>query len=142
MRKISVVISLVILSIIPTARCLGFEGKGEDCSACHTLSKDEARDLLKDLPAIKIFEVRSSPIRGFWEVYLESRGQKGLIYFDFEKKHFFTGNLVSIAEKKHLTQQRLSELNRADVSQIPLEDALVIGDEKARNRVIVFSDPD
>jgi thiol:disulfide interchange protein DsbC len=50
--------------------------------------------------------------------------------------------LVSIGEKKNLTQERFIELNKVDISQIPLENALVMGDEKARIRVIVFTDPD
>jgi thiol:disulfide interchange protein DsbC len=50
--------------------------------------------------------------------------------------------LISIVDKKNLTQERLTELNKVDVSQIPLDDALVMGDQNARIRVIVFSDPD
>ncbi len=142
MPKIFILVFLVIFCLFPATASLAFEAKGQDCSKCHTLSKDEARNLLKDFPTVKILEIRSSPIKCLWEVYLESRGQRGLIYLDFEKKHFFSGNLVSIAENKNLTKQSLSELNRADVSQISLQDALVIGDEKARIRVIVFSDPD
>jgi thiol:disulfide interchange protein DsbC len=65
-----------------------------------------------------------------------------MIYVDFPKKHFITGNLISIAGKKNLTQERLAELNKVNVSQIPLEDALVMGDPKAKIRIIVFDDPD
>ena len=120
-----------------------FEGKGQDCSKCHTLSNDEARDLLKEaIPDIKIVSVKLGPPKGFWEVYLESGGRKGLIYVDFAKRHFFVGSLISIKEKKNLTQERFAELNKVDVSQIPLNDALVIGDQKARIKVISFSDPD
>lgn len=120
-----------------------FEGKGQDCSKCHTLSNDEARDLLKEaIPDIKIVSVKLSPPKGFWEVYLESGGRKGLIYVDFAKKHFFVGSLISIKERKNLTQERFTELNKVDVSQIPLNDALVLGDQKARIKVISFSDPD
>ena len=79
-----------------------------------------------------ILDIRLSPAKGFWEVYLESRGRKGLVYVDFPKKHFFSGALISIAEKKNLTQERLIELNKVDVSQIPLDDALTMGDQNAR----------
>ena len=33
-------------------------------------------------------------------------------------------------------------MTKVDVSKIPLQDALVIGDKNAKNRVIVFSDPE
>jgi len=120
-----------------------FEDRGQDCSKCHKLSNDEARDLLKDMfPDIKVFSISPAPSKAFWEVYMESRGRKGLVYLDFSKKHMFSGAIVSIKEKRNLTQERLVDLNRVDVSQIPLGDALVMGDEKARMRVVVFTDPD
>lgn len=121
----------------------GFEARGQNCSKCHTLSRDEARDLLKHvIPNPIILGVRLSSAKGFWEVYLESGGRKGLVYVDFLKKHFFSGALVSIVDKKDLTQERLTELSKVRVSQIPLGDSLVMGDPKARIRVIVFTDPD
>jgi thiol:disulfide interchange protein DsbC len=120
-----------------------FEERGQDCSKCHKLSNDEARDLLKEIvPDIKVFNVSPASSKALWEVYVESRGRKGLVYIDFSKKHMFSGAIISIKEKKNLTQERLVELNRIDVSQIPLGDALVMGDEKARIRVVVFTDPD
>lgn len=138
-----VVTSLLISCLVFADGSLAFETRGQDCSKCHKLSNDEARDLLKDIiPNLKILDVNSSPAKGFWEVYLESGGRKGLIYVDFQKKHFIAGNLISIAGKKNLSQERLTELNKVDVSQIPLEDALVMGDPKARIRIIVFDDPD
>ncbi len=134
---------LLLFCLLPTGYSYGFETKGQECSKCHTLNKDEAKDLLKNvIPDVVILDVRLSPVKGVWEVDLESRGRKAIVYVDFLKKHFFSGALVSIAERKNLTQEKLVELNKVDVSQIPLEDALVLGDQKARIRVIVFTDPD
>jgi len=134
---------ILLLCLLPVSNSYGFEAKGEECSKCHTLNKDEARDLLKNvIPDVVILDVRLSPVKGVWEVDLESRGRKAIVYVDFLKKHFFSGALVSLGEKKNLTQERFTELNKIDVSQIPLEDALMMGDQKARIRVIVFTDPD
>lgn len=134
---------LLLFCLLPVADSYGFEARGQDCSKCHILSNIEAKDLLtRIIPDAKILDIRLSPVRGFWEVYLEQKGRQGLVYIDFAKKHFFSGPLISIAEKKNLTQERLLELIKVDVSQIPLDDALVMGDPKARIRVIVFSDPD
>jgi len=134
---------LLLFCLFPVGYSYGFETRDQECSRCHALSREEARDLLKNtIPDVRILDVRPSPVKGFWEVDLESRGRKGIIYVDFLKKHFFSGALISIAEKKNLTQERIIELNRVDVSQIPLDDALVMGDQKARIRVIVFTDPD
>jgi len=143
MHKILTVASLLIFSLISANGALGFEARGQDCSKCHKLNNDEATELLKDMiPNLRVLEISPSPAKGLWEVYLESGGRKGLIYVDFAKKYFITGNLISIAGKKNLTQERLTDLNRVNVSQIPLEDALVMGDPKAKIRIIAFDDPD
>jgi thiol:disulfide interchange protein DsbC len=137
------VIFLLGLFLFPVTRSFAFEAKGQDCSQCHTLKNEEAMNLLKEMiPNIKVLGVQLSPVKGFYEVYLESGGRKGLIYVDFQKKHFFSGSLVSISEKKNLTQDRLTDLNRVDVSQIPLDDAVVMGDPKAKIRIVAFDDPD
>jgi thiol:disulfide interchange protein DsbC len=134
---------LLLFFLLPSGYSFGFSEKGQDCSKCHTLSSSEAKDLLKDLiPNSRILEIRLSPVKGLFEVYLESGGRKGLVYIDFPKKHFLSGSLVSIAEKKNLTQDRMAELNKVDLSQIPLDDAVVMGDPKAKLRVILFDDPD
>ena len=133
----------LFLCILQANPSLGFETKGQDCAKCHTLNNDEARNLLKDIiPNLKVLGVNPSQVKGFWEVYLESGGRKGLIYVDFPKKHFISGSLLLISEKKNLTQERLMDLNRVDVSQIPLEDALVMGDPKAKIKIVAFDDPD
>ncbi len=142
MVRVVVLFPLVLFLLFPISASFGFEAKGQDCSGCHTLKVEEAKELLKDVPNIKILEVYPSPVKGFWEVYLESGGKKGLIYLDFSKKYFISGSLFSIREKKNVTQERLTDLHRVDVSQIPLEDALVMGDPKAKTRIIAFDDPD
>ena len=134
---------LLLFCLLPMGYSYGFEARGQECSKCHMLNKDEARDLLKNIiPDVMVLDVRPSHVKGVWEVNFESRGRKAIVYVDFLKKHFFSGALVSIGEKKNLTQERIIELTKVDVSQIPLENALVMGDEKARIRVIVFTDPD
>ncbi len=83
-----------------------------------------------------------SPSKGLWEIAIESKGRKGIAYLDFSKENLILGHIVKVKTKKNLTKERLSDLSRIDVSTIPLEDALVMGDENAENRVIIFDDPD
>ena len=137
------IFSCLIWPFFSSPISLAFETKGQDCSKCHTLNQTEAADLLKNLfPDIKVMNITMSPSKGLWEVYGQSGGRKGMFYVDFAKKHAFLGSLISIAEKKNLSQERLTELNKIDVSQIPLQDALVMGDPNAKFKVIVFDDPD
>ncbi len=135
--------ALILLCFLPASPSIGFETKGQDCSKCHTLTDAEAGSLLRNIiPDLTVLGVNPSPVKGIWEIYLESRGKKGLAYIDFSKKYFIHGSIISIAERKNLTQDRFTDLNRVDVSQIPLSDALVVGDPAAKTKVIVFDDPD
>lgn len=121
----------------------GFSDMSTDCTKCHTISKEEANNLLKELiPNAKVLEIKDSPFKGFWEVDLETGGKKGLLYVDFSKRFIFAGSIVDIKAKKNLSQERFTELNRVDVSSIPLDDALILGSKEAKHKIIVFDDPD
>ncbi|OGW43479.1 MAG: hypothetical protein A2Y66_02820 [Nitrospirae bacterium RBG_13_41_22] len=129
--------------LLPVSYSFGFPTKGQDCSKCHTLKKDEASTLLKNFDQnIKVLNINKSTAKYLWEVSIESNGKKGLVYIDLPKKHLFSGSLIEIKGKKNLTQERLSDINKVNVSRIPLKDALVMGDKNARHKVIVFDDPD
>jgi thiol:disulfide interchange protein DsbC len=143
MAKFTIVAFLILSALLPIGSASCFETRGQDCAKCHTLGNDEARDLLKGVfPDIKIVDIRVSPSKALWEVFSESGGKKGLIYIDFSKKYLFAGQVISIKERRNLTQERFNQLNRVDVSLIPLGDALVMGDPKAKIRIIAFDDPD
>ena len=142
MRKLLffVVMAFVLLSV---SYSYGFSEKGQDCSKCHTLTKEEAATLLKDIgQGAKVLEVLMSPIKGMWEVDIDAGGKKGLVYVDFSKKYLVSGSIISIKERTNLTQDRFTELTKVDVSQIPLDDALVMGEKDAKYKVVVFDDPD
>ncbi|MDP2151609.1 MAG: disulfide isomerase DsbC N-terminal domain-containing protein [Parvibaculum sp.] len=114
-----------------------------DCQKCHKLSKDDASGILKELnPAIEVLEVRQSPVRGLWEVTFKMQGRAGLVYVDFSKEKVIQGQILNVKIKKDLTTERLQELNKVDVSKIPLNEALVMGKKDAKYKVVVFTDPD
>ncbi|HET6513884.1 MAG TPA: disulfide isomerase DsbC N-terminal domain-containing protein [Thermodesulfovibrionales bacterium] len=139
---------MVTFLLLPFSNSYGFSEKGQDCSKCHTLSKDEALSLLKELdPNLKVLEVRTLPVQSLWEVSLEGPRGKGVVYLDFSKKYLISGQIIALKEKRNLTQERSEELNRIvltkdDVSKIPVDDALVMGDKDAKHKVIVFDDPE
>jgi thiol:disulfide interchange protein DsbC len=134
----------VIISVLFTAGYgYGFSSRGQDCTKCHTLKKAEAEALLKGVvPNPRILDIRMTPLKTMWEVDLESQGKKGLVYVDFTKRYLISGSIIDLTAKKNITQGRFSELNRVDVSKIPLGDAIVMGNKNAKHKVIVFTDPD
>jgi len=118
---------------------------GHDCAKCHKLTPPEALALLKGgLPAdTKIIEIKDGPVKGLWEIVFDIKNRKGILYIDFSKKIIISGGEVfNVATKTNLTQERLRDLNKIDVAQIPLDEALVMGDKNAPKKVIVFTDPD
>jgi thiol:disulfide interchange protein DsbC len=146
MRKISflILLTLPLIGFFLSHSAFGAAPPANhDCTKCHSITKDEATNILKEIaPDIKILEIRPIPLKGLWEVAAEGKGQKVVLYIDFSKKYLISGALVDIKTKANLTQERFNEINKTDVSQIPLDDAIVMGKKDAKYRVIVFDDPD
>jgi thiol:disulfide interchange protein DsbC len=118
--------------------CAGDKGCAQNCIECHKLTSEEADKLLKtERLQARVLDVRMSPVMGLWEVELERGGSSFIVFVDFAKKH--------VVEGKFLPVEQIGKpppLAKVDLTKIPLEDAVVMGDAKAENKVIVFDDPD
>ncbi len=141
------------LSIFPSNRdgllALDKSGCEMDCQKCHTITKQEAKDILKEMriPDAEIIKVELSPVKGLWEVSFlnKGQGQPKLLYVDFSKSFALPGPVVEIKGGKNKTQERLAKIQesrRVDFAKIPLNNGLVMGDVLAPNKVAVFTDPD
>lgn len=120
-----------------------YDFQGAASGAEKVISKEEAKAVLETLgPGLDVISVEKSPVEGVWEVVFIGGGKKGIVYLDSSKKYAIFGSLIDIATKRNITKAKFDEINKVDVSLIPLEDALVLGDTKALHRVIVFDDPD
>ncbi len=51
-------------------------------------------------------------------------------------------SLASMTDSRNFLQERPTEPKKVDLGNIPLDDALLMGDHQAKTRVIVFTDPD
>ena len=104
-----------------------------DCQKCHTITNQEAKEILKNMkiPEAEILQVQLSPVKGLWEVSFMNRGKPTLIYVDFSKSFILPGPVVEIKGGKNKTQERLAKIQesrRVDFSKIPLNQGLVMGD--------------
>jgi thiol:disulfide interchange protein DsbC len=125
----------------------GEGGCDGDCNKCHALTKTEAGDIMKKLKITdpKVRDIRMSPINGLWEVTVDSQGKSMLFYIAFSKNYIVQGQIVEVAtgvDKTREQYQILQDSKKIDTSKISLTNALVLGDKKAKKRVIVFTDPD
>jgi thiol:disulfide interchange protein DsbC len=152
MRKYSILFCLpaVLISVfLFSAKVYAFGGCEEDCQKCHTLENKEVKQILAkfNAPDVNVLGVKMSPVRGLWEVTIDDKGKKGVLYVGFSKKYVMPGPILEVGTSANKTQESLGAANEpadrfVDVSKVPLDDALVMGDKSAPIRVIVFTDPD
>lgn len=112
-------------------------GCASDCLSCHSLSKKEAGKLLKaDEFDAEIVDVKMSPVKGLWQVEIEQDGRKIVVYIDFAEEYLVQGKLGFTPIKE------FGVLPKIELSKIPYDRAIIIGDKDAKYKVAAFSDPD
>lgn len=142
MKRLRILLS-VIAVLTSSSLAYGFGGCGQDCSECHSISPSVAESALRPLmPDVMVEQVGMAPAKGLWEVVFKSRGKKNVAYLDFALQNIIVGQIVQIQTKNNLTFERLTEVNKVDVSKIPLDNSLVLGSSDAKYKIVVFSDPD
>ncbi len=130
-----------VLALPVSAFAMAQDGCGAGtCNECHSMSVSEAKDLLAD-GVEEVHRVDFAEMPGLFVVEAEKQGKKFPLYVDFSKQYVVAGNIIRIKDKQNVTAQRKSELNRVDLSRIPMEDALLLGKADARTKVTVFTDP-
>jgi thiol:disulfide interchange protein DsbC len=121
----------------------GAQGCSGDCTACHSLTKEEAVSIFQKIdPSMTVTDVGRAPASGLYQVSVKKEGQSGVVYVDFGKKHLIVGNIIDIGTRSDLTQKGIETSMRVDVAKIPLKDALVMGNRKGTKKIYVFSDPE
>jgi thiol:disulfide interchange protein DsbC len=119
------------------------KGAEQECSKCHTLNADQAAEVMKPFaPDVKVLNILPGPIKGIWEVDFESGGKKSVVYLDYSKKILIAGNLIDTRTKINYSKESFDKLNKIDFSQIPLDNALVMGSKDAAHKIVVFDDPE
>lgn len=114
-----------------------------NCAACHSLSKEEAGAVLKDLGTVK--DVKMSPIKGLYEISIQHDNRQAVIYLDFGKKLVAPGPVFDIAAKRSLTPPPVELpkiISKADLERIPLTNSIIMGNTAGKKRIFVFTDPD
>jgi len=122
------------------------EGCGGECTSCHTLTEKEANELLKKT-GINVKSVKQAPSRGLFELLVEKDNKQGVIFIDYGKKHLIQGMIASLdtlqpvsAHAQDLPQPK--QVTSVDVSKIPVDNAIVMGNPKGSKKLYVFTDPD
>jgi thiol:disulfide interchange protein DsbC len=133
----------VVLALFLPAPAPAFQkvaGDVKDCVECHKLTKGEAGKVLGKI-ADNVVGVVTSPFPGIWEVDVARDGKTYPIYLDYSLKYLFNGQIIRLSDMTNLTGVRYQDLNRVDVTSIPLKNAIRVGSPSAKKTVIVLSDP-
>jgi thiol:disulfide interchange protein DsbC len=131
---------LALLLSSPAAAFQKESGAVKGCSECHKLTKEEAGKILGKITD-NVVGVLHGPFPGLWEVDVGKDGRTYPVYIDYSLKYMFNGQFIRLADMENLTGLRYQDLNRVDVSSIPLKDAIVVGSRSAKKKVIVLTDP-
>ena len=105
-----------------------------------TLTKEAAIEALKDIQG-EVLAVAPSEIPGLYLVSVKMQGRNIPLYLDASGTYMFSGNIIDLKQRRNLTEDLFRQLNPVDVSAIPLDDALPLGNLQAQQQVIVFTDP-
>jgi thiol:disulfide interchange protein DsbC len=98
-----------------------------------------AAKLQKQFPEFPIDSIRPSGVDGIVEVLV---GGNRIIYSDTAGEHFFNGHLFDVDAHRDLTDERLEEVTRIDVRQLPLADAFNVVHGSGKREIYLFEDPD
>jgi len=93
MSRILLIILALALFCAPALAKMpaGKEGCGtQECSACHSLSVEEANKLLS-FAGVTVKSVKPAPARGLFEVLFEKGNGIGLVFIDLPKSTCWKG---------------------------------------------------
>ncbi len=137
-----VLAGVLLLSPVPAIGQGGPAGK----DPCSSLSESELHGIFDKLApgGVPILSHRKSPLDGLCEIAIGSAMNPQIVYLDYGRKFIIAGSLFDSRTMLNLSvaaRQEIQDRFRIDVSKIPLDNALLLGEAKAEKKVIVFTDP-
>lgn len=147
--KKALLLPLILSVLLFGSQAYGFGGCEEDCGKCHSLEQKEAEQILSKMKrtSAKVLDIKMSPVRGLWEVSVDDRGFRDVMYVGFSKKQIVRGTVIDIDQYAAKTQEKPVETKNSrakyvDTSKVSLDSSLILGNINAEHKVLVFTDPD
>lgn len=140
---ITLAISVVVAS---PSFAMAKDGCGGACNACHKLTEKDAGELLKGI-GVTVKSVKDAPSKGLFELLVEKDNKQGILFVDFGKKHLMQGMIVNIETMQPVSSHsqdlpQPKQVTSVDVSKIPVNQAVTMGNPKGAKKLYVFTDPD
>ncbi|MBP1696927.1 MAG: disulfide bond isomerase, DsbC/G [Deltaproteobacteria bacterium] len=105
------------------------------------LTNEEASPILKEFikTEFRILEIREAPLEGFWEVVTEIGQERRILYIHKNLRFVIHGQILDRQVKRNITLDRLKEFRKVNISTLPLENAIPMG--QGKRKLYVFTDP-
>lgn len=83
---------------------VGIEGCKGDCTACHSVTRDEAQVLVGSFdPAMTVVDVAPATVRGLYKATVRKGTEESALYIDFSKQFIIDGKIIAVGGNKKLT---------------------------------------
>jgi thiol:disulfide interchange protein DsbC len=146
MFKELIITLAVSLIIAAPSFAMAKDGCGGACNVCHSLTEKDANELLKGI-GVTVKSVKEAPAKGLFELLVEKDNKQGIIFIDYGKKHLMQGMIVDLGTLKPVSSHaqdlpQPKQITSVDVSKIPVDKAVIMGNPKGSRKLFVFTDPD
>lgn len=129
----------ILMVFFLTLMCFSF-GFASQLSKENFLEKSpHLRKLLESGGSFVSFD-NFKDIGPLYEVIIKTPDGKKVVYITKDFDYLILGSLYD-KEAKNVTQERVKELNKIDISTLPLSDALIYKVGNGDRKIIVFVDP-
>lgn len=130
----------ILRGLLAAGLCLSMLGmadaqSGELPAAQLAALKQKLAQRVPDLPPVE--SARTAPISGLIEI----KAGSNVFYTDAAGDYLIEGQLIETRTQRNLTEERLDEINRVDVANLPAKDAIVWKAGTGKRRLVVFADP-
>jgi thiol:disulfide interchange protein DsbC len=120
--------AMLLLAAVSVA-CNGAEPSPED--AIRKSIQPKLRD------GVKIDTIKPTPYSGLYEV--SANGD--ILYTDKKGEFLFIGEVINAKTSRNITKERVDEINKVKLSDLPLESALKLVKGDGKRTLVLFEDP-
>jgi thiol:disulfide interchange protein DsbC len=111
--------------------------------AADLVAKVKGMQIVKNLFGDQVTVVGAKDLGNLYEVVASMPGRdKQIVYVTKDGSYMLTGGSLVNKEKVNLTKERLDEVNKVDVSKLPLKDAIVIKKGSGAKQLYLITDVD
>jgi thiol:disulfide interchange protein DsbC len=122
-------IAMLLLAALSVTACMAQEPSAED--AIRKSIQPKLRE------GVKIDSIKATPYAGLYEV----NAAGDILYTDKKGEFLFIGEVINAKTSRNLTKERVDELNRIKLSDLPLDSALKTVKGDGKRTLVLFEDP-